>query len=85
MGKPMALSENPTMAIQVEWPACAPKNGGKIKFPAPKNMENSVKPTSNMSLRFNFFKRTPPFLLTAYQCITAPCTMSIHRFRALHI
>lgn len=44
-GNPMAVTAKPAMAIQIFVPADAPKKGGKIRFPAPKNMEKSVRPT----------------------------------------
>ena len=42
----MAVMENPSMARGVLVPAMAPREGGKIRLPAPKNMENRVRPTS---------------------------------------
>ena len=48
----MAVTAKPTMAVQVFVPAIAPKKGGKIRFPAPKNMENNVSPTRH-KLRFD--------------------------------
>ena len=31
-------------------PDCTPKNGGRIRFPAPKNIENKAKPVIKISL-----------------------------------
>ena len=53
-GNPMAVMANPTMAIQVSVPACAPINGGKIRFPAPKNRQNKVSPRKKIFLFFIF-------------------------------
>ena len=58
-GKPIALRIKPAMAGQVFVPACAPRKGGKIRLPAPKNMENNVNPTSS-----RFFPRS--------RCISLP-------------
>ena len=41
-GRPTAEMMNPTAASGVADPACAPRNGGKIRFAAPKNMEKKV-------------------------------------------
>ena len=54
MGRPMALTANPVKAGQKLEPACAPRWGGKIRFPAPKNIENSVKPRSRRCLTGSF-------------------------------
>ena len=44
IGKQTAVMVSPTIARTVLLPACAPRSGGKIRLPAPKNMENSMKP-----------------------------------------
>jgi hypothetical protein len=41
----MALTAKPTKASQSAVPACAPRKGGKMRLPAPKNIENRVNPT----------------------------------------
>ena len=43
-------AQGPSMAGQVWVPAWAAILGGKIRLPAPKNMENRVKPTRSRSL-----------------------------------
>ena len=58
-GKPMAEMRNPAMALQVFPPAWAPKKGGKIRFPAPKNMEKRVSPTNKRSLPRSLFISLP--------------------------
>ena len=55
IGKPTAVIRNPAIATQVLFPADCPKNGGKIKFPAPKNNEKSIKLTNNKSFLDKFF------------------------------
>ena len=42
-GSITAVMIKPSMAVIVTLPALCPKNGGKIKFPAPKNSENNMK------------------------------------------
>ena len=61
MGRPMALTANPAKAGQRFAPACAPRWGGKIRFPAPKNMEKSVKPRSTSFLPRRSCIKMPPF------------------------
>ena len=64
-GSPTALRASPSMAGQVWVPAWAAILGGKIRLPAPKNMENRVKPTRSRSLpssRLSFsLSRSFPF------------------------
>ena len=43
------------MAGRVASPARAPRNGGKIRLPAPKNIEKSVRPMRQRSLRVKLF------------------------------
>ena len=43
-GKPTPVSKNPIIAGQKFSPAFWPSMGGKIKLPAPKNKENSIRP-----------------------------------------
>lgn len=45
-GRPMPVTRKPTMAGTTASPACRPSNGGMIRLPAPKNIENSVMPTN---------------------------------------
>ena len=62
MGRPTALTARPAKAGQRLVPACAPRCGGKIRFPAPKNMENSVKLTKSRLLPESFcIGQTPRF------------------------
>lgn len=61
-GKVTAVSRNPIPAHQILFPALKPSVGGKIKFPAPKNMENIVNPTANISRVVNFFKAYSPLI-----------------------
>ena len=53
-GSITAVMIKPSMAVIVTLPALCPKNGGKIKFPAPKNSENSMKLISMICLFSNF-------------------------------
>ena len=77
MGRPMALTESPAKASHRFAPACAPRCGGKIRLPAPKNMENNVNPTNNRFLPESFCCMcTPRFCSAArgtavdtFQCI----------------
>ena len=65
MGRPTALTARPAKAGQRFTPACAPRCGGKIRFPAPKNMENSVKLTKSRLLPESFcIGQTPHFFLS---------------------
>ena len=43
-GKPTPLKQKPKVAISRLSPACCPSTGGKIKLPAPKKKEKSIKP-----------------------------------------
>ena len=63
IGRHTALKINPAMAIQTEVPALKPRNGGKIRFPAPKNIENKVMPTNKQSRLESLFKKITPFKL----------------------
>ena len=58
-GKATAVIQNPSMANGVLIVAFCPKNGGKIKFPAPKNNENSIKLTRINWVFVNFIIITP--------------------------
>ena len=62
-GKPIALTAKPIKASTVLVPACAPKRGGNIRFPAPKNIENKVMPTNKQSRLESLFKKITPFKL----------------------
>ena len=61
IGKPTAVIKNAPNAIHTLSPADCPKNGGNIKFPAPKNSEKSISPTNNKSFLDNFFILFSPF------------------------
>ena len=67
-GNPTAVTKNPKIVTQVALPAACPKNGGKIKFPAPKNNENNIKLTNNKSFLYKSFINNDPisFLLTIF-------------------
>ena len=43
IGNPTADIINPAIEIHVSVPEARPKKAGKIRFPAPKNIENSIK------------------------------------------
>ena len=45
-----AAAMNPVATKSQSFPAFNPKNGGNIKFPAPKNIENNAKPVTSISL-----------------------------------
>ena len=49
-GNTTAVSNIPTIAGIVLLPASAPRSGGNIRLPAPKNMENSVNPITHLFL-----------------------------------
>ena len=58
MGSPTALTARPVKAQDTAVPAESPRTGGKMRFPAPKNMENRVMPTKSWSLRDSLRIRT---------------------------
>ena len=62
MGSPTALMARPRKAGQKWMPALAPRSGGKIRLPAPKNMENSVKPMSSSFRPDSFCIKSSPLL-----------------------
>ena len=47
-GSTTAVMRKPAMAAGAAEPAFCPRKGGKIRFPAPKNRENSIKLTNVM-------------------------------------
>ena len=49
-GSPTPVRTNPTIPNKYLSPSIFPSAGGKIKFPAPKNIENRAKPTTIESL-----------------------------------
>ena len=49
MGIATAVITKPMVTKNQSGPALNPKNGGNIKFPAPKNIENNAKPVISMS------------------------------------
>lgn len=53
-GRITAVIRNPVIAKAVLFPAFCPRNGGKIKFPAPKNNEKSIKLTTSLFFLLNF-------------------------------
>jgi hypothetical protein len=58
------VATKPARAGQKEVPEDAPKNGGNMRFPAPKNIEKSIRPINNVSVFFMvispFFKMITP-------------------------
>ena len=46
IGRPTADTTKPTIAAAVRPPASAPRYGGKMRLPAPKNIEKNVMPTT---------------------------------------
>ena len=64
IGNKTAVKQKATIAIEVWFPARLPKNGGNIKFPAPKNIEKSVSPTTKKLLNdISFIQKTFILLL----------------------
>ncbi len=64
IGKITAVAISPSIAKGVWVPACIPSIGGKMRLPAPKNIEKSIKPITMLCFRVNFFKdilRYSPF------------------------
>ena len=57
-GETMPVVKNPATAASHSSPAFSPINGGKIRFPAPKNIANNAKPkvTAVPTLFFNYIK-----------------------------
>ncbi len=55
MGRIIPVAIRPNKPGSQEVPEAAPMDGGKIKFPAPKNVANSAKPTIILSLVISFF------------------------------
>ena len=53
-GSTTAVARKPSMATGVWLPAFCPRKGGKIRFPAPKNRENSIKLTSSILFLLSF-------------------------------
>ena len=53
-GSTTAVARKPSMAGRVWLPAFCPRKGGKMRFPAPKNRENSIKLTSSILFLLNF-------------------------------
>ena len=71
----MAASASPISAIKYALnpashcgPDSMPRYGGKMTFPAPKNMENRAKPTTTMSRSARFFVSFMSPLLFAARC-----------------
>ena len=61
IGRPTAETMKPMAAGMVAEPACAPTNGGKIRLPAPKNIEKNVKVMTNRWRATSLFIRVRPF------------------------
>ena len=70
----LCMSVNPGFGGQKFIPAFAPRSGGKIRLPAPKNMENNVKPTSNSLRPLSACVNAVPSFLR--RCKVAPHTVS---------
>ena len=54
-GRPTPVVRKPSIASGVLVPAACPRAGGKIRLPAPKKMENIMKPMVSSSLFLNEF------------------------------
>lgn len=69
-GSPAPVMTKPMAAISQDEPVFTPTEGGKIIFPAPKNIANSVRPATNVSRSKFFFKSNPHFfiILDFYLC-----------------
>ena len=63
IGNPTAVTKNPNIEIQVTFPADCPKNGGNIKFPAPKNNEKSIKLINTKSFFDKLFTLVSPLFI----------------------
>ena len=50
IGRPTAEMVKPTSAGTAAWPLNAPTSGGKMRLPAPKNIEKNVTATTNRCL-----------------------------------
>ena len=61
IGRPTAETMKPMAAGMVAEPACAPTNGGKIRLPAPKNIEKKVKVITNRWRATSLFITIRPF------------------------
>lgn len=46
-GSPMPAARKPAIAGIAASPACRPSSGGRMRLPAPKNIENSMPPTAS--------------------------------------
>ena len=77
-GNPTPVIINPSIPIIYSLPIACPKYGGKIKFPAPKNIANSAKPIINISL-FLLFILSPPSTMTVLLTIVPFNFMSINK------
>ena len=53
-GRPTPLMQKPRVARDKFSPAICPKAGGKIKLPAPKKKENSIKPMGRILAKLKF-------------------------------
>ena len=50
-GSPMPAIRKPAVAGTASAPACRPSSGGRIRLPAPKNIENSMPPSTSSCMR----------------------------------
>ena len=55
MGNIIAVILKNSIVVTTFVPACFPIIGGKIRFPAPKNTENTINPIINNSFFFIFY------------------------------
>ena len=62
MARPISARKYAEKPSSHRLPASMPKKGGNMTFPAPKNMENSAKPTTTISPRAFFFC---PFIMVS--------------------
>ena len=77
IGKQTAVMVSPTIAGTVLLPACAPRSGGKIRLPAPKNMENSMKPIVIVCRNPSFFIMCLPLINRQHLVLSEIKIMSI--------
>ena len=69
-GSPTPVTRNPAMAAGLRLPASCPIYTGKIRFPAPKNIPNSIDASAAYCRAVSFFISGPPL---------RPCRIAPHR------
>lgn len=78
-GSPTPVNKNPIPAKSQSFPMAIPKEGGKIRLPAPKNMANKANPKTTASF-FLFIKI--PLLQDLCSCLTIGGFLIIRLFFA---